>query len=164
VLTAAAKKLIVEQRLGFVATVDEDGSPNLSPKGTMLVIDDATIAFADIRSPRTRLNVSRDGRMEVNFVDPFARKGFRLKGLATYVALGAPGFDALLNEFEETWPSLLPRIGGIVILRVERLLPVTTPPYDTGTTEDELRAYWTQHYRALQPGGDFVQPGKGWTA
>jgi hypothetical protein len=32
------------------------------------------------------------------------------------------------------------RIRGIVIVVVERALPVTSPSYDLGLTEDELRA------------------------
>ena len=37
ILTDDMKRLIREQRLGFYATVCEDGSPNLSPKGTTYV-------------------------------------------------------------------------------------------------------------------------------
>jgi hypothetical protein len=37
--------------LGFDATVCEDGSPNLSPKGTTYVWDDDHLFFADVRSP-----------------------------------------------------------------------------------------------------------------
>jgi len=42
--------VVTEQRLGFVATVCPDGTPNLSPKGTTAVWDDDHIVFADIRS------------------------------------------------------------------------------------------------------------------
>ena len=34
ILTEDMKRLVREQGLGFYATVCEDGSPNLSPKGT----------------------------------------------------------------------------------------------------------------------------------
>ena len=34
-----------KQRLGFVATVSDDGQPNVSPKGTFVVIDNQTLAF-----------------------------------------------------------------------------------------------------------------------
>ena len=34
ILTGDMKRVVGEQRLGFYATVCEDGSPNLSPKGT----------------------------------------------------------------------------------------------------------------------------------
>jgi uncharacterized protein len=115
-------------------------------------------------SPRTKANIRRDGRIEINFVDPFARKGYRFKGVGFYRLPEDADFPALHAVFAEIWPGLVPRIAGIIEVIVERALPVTTPPYDTGTTEDELRAYWTQHFRTLQPGGDFMAPGQGWKA
>ncbi len=53
ILTEDMKRVVSEQRLGFVATVCPDGTPNLSPKGTTAVWDDDHIVFADIRSPAT---------------------------------------------------------------------------------------------------------------
>ena len=35
-LTPDMKRIIEEQRLGFVATADLDGTPNMSPKSSML--------------------------------------------------------------------------------------------------------------------------------
>ena len=70
-LTADMKRVIREQRLGFVATVNPDGTPNVSPKATFVVIDDATIGFGDIRSPGTLRNLKSNPAIEVNFVDPF---------------------------------------------------------------------------------------------
>jgi predicted pyridoxine 5'-phosphate oxidase superfamily flavin-nucleotide-binding protein len=52
-LSPDMKRIIEQQRLGFVATAAPDGTPNLSPKGTFVVLDDATIAFGEIRSPGT---------------------------------------------------------------------------------------------------------------
>src|SRR5437660_758149 len=40
VLTDAMKPVVEQQRLGFVASVCADGTPNLSPKGTLSVLDD----------------------------------------------------------------------------------------------------------------------------
>jgi hypothetical protein len=57
VLTADMKRIIQEQRLGFVATIDPDGAPALSPKGTFVVLGDDTIAFGEIRSPGTLRNL-----------------------------------------------------------------------------------------------------------
>jgi len=39
-LTADMKRVVVERRLAFVATVCPDGTPNLSPKGTISVWDE----------------------------------------------------------------------------------------------------------------------------
>ena len=47
-LTPDMKRIIEEQRLGFVATASLDGTPNVSPKGTFAVLDDQTIAFGEI--------------------------------------------------------------------------------------------------------------------
>ena len=80
VLTDDMKRVIGEQRLAFFATVCEDGSPNLSPKGSTYVLDDDRLFFADVRSPQTVANIRRGSRVEVNVVDPFVRKGYRFKG------------------------------------------------------------------------------------
>jgi len=53
ILTTAMKRMLDEQRLGFVATVCPDGTPNLSPKGTTIAWGDNQLAFADIHSPGT---------------------------------------------------------------------------------------------------------------
>ena len=66
ILTEDMKRVVREQRLGFYATVCEDGSPNLSPKGTTHVLDDDHLFFADIRSPQTVANIRRGSLVEVN--------------------------------------------------------------------------------------------------
>ena len=108
-LTADMKRIIEEQRLGFVATAGADGTPNVSPKGTFIVLDDSTIAFGEIRSPGTLRNLNSNPRIEVNFVDPFVRKGYRFAGTAEVVERGAPGFGALLSLSRENATS--PRSG-----------------------------------------------------
>src|SRR4051794_3378464 len=80
ILTEDMQRLVRDQRLGFYATVCEDGSPNLSPKGSTYVLDDDHLLFADIRSPRTVANIRRGSLVEVNVVDPLARRGYRFKG------------------------------------------------------------------------------------
>ena len=97
-LTPDMKRIIEEQRLGFVATASLDGTPNVSPKGTFAVLDDQTIAFGEIRSPGTIRNLKANPRIEVNFVDAFVRKGYRFAGMATVVERGEPAFDTLLPK------------------------------------------------------------------
>jgi hypothetical protein len=150
ILTDDMKRVISEQRLGFVATVDADGTPNLSPKGTMTVLDDDTILFSNLRSPQTRRNLEANPAVEINFVDPIARKGYRFKGTATYVPRGEDGFDELLLHFEH-WGDLTPNMKGIFKVSVSRALPIASPAYDVGATETELRRHWMAHYVALQP-------------
>lgn len=80
-LTEDMKRVLNEQRLGFIASVCPDGTPNLSPKGTTTVWDDEHIIFADICSPGTVANVQQRPIVEINVVDPVARKGYRFKAL-----------------------------------------------------------------------------------
>ncbi len=150
ILSDDMKRVITEQRLGFVATVDPDGTPNLSPKGTMVVLDDSHILFGDLRSPGTIANLRANPAVEVNFVDPFARTGYRFKGVADYVAREDPGFGDLFPLFAH-WGALAEGLKGIVRIKVERALPLSSPAYDYGATEAELRAQWGQHFEAIRP-------------
>jgi uncharacterized protein len=155
-LTPSMQQLIAEQRLGFVATVDADGGPNLSPKGTFVVLDPQRLAFADIRSPNTRRNLERNPRVDISFVDPFARRGVRLKGTARVVLPDAADYATLKARVAGTWQALADRVVAVVVIDVLSAKALTTPAYDVGSTEAELRAHWTRHFRSLQPGGSFV--------
>lgn len=149
ILTEDMKRVIAEQKLGFVATVSRDGKPNLSPKGTMLVLDDEHIMFGEIRSPATIANVVNNPAMEINFVDPFNRKGYRFKGVAKVVSNTSPEFASLLEHFAHFQAK--DRIRAIVVLKVERAVVLTSPAYDTGSTESELRQSWRTYFDSIQP-------------
>jgi hypothetical protein len=95
-ITAEMRRIMEEQRLGFAATICEDGTPNLSPKGTLTVLDDDHLMFADLASPQTVKNLRTNPAIEVNVVDPVIRKGFRFKGRGIVVDRGAR-FDELLE-------------------------------------------------------------------
>jgi uncharacterized protein len=153
-LTPDMKRIIEEQRLGFVATAAADGTPNVSPKGTFVVLDDETIGFGEIRSPGTVRNLRANPRVEVNFVDPFLRKGYRFAGTASVVERGTDAFDALHGHFRG---PLAPRMRAIVSISVTRALPLTSPVYDGGATEPEVRRAWTARFRKLQPNERFEE-------
>lgn len=137
ILTADMRRVVEEQRLGFVATVCPDGTPNLSPKGTVAVWDGDHLVFADIRSPGTIRNLRHNPAIEVNVVDPIARKGYRFKGTAEVHAAGAV-FEEVVAFFRRRG-SRNP-IRAVVVVGVTRALPLTSPAYDLGLTEDEVRA------------------------
>lgn len=154
-LTPDMARLIREQKLGFVATTNADGTPNLSPKGTFVVVDDATIAFAEIRSPGTLRNLEANGAVEVNFVDVFTRRGCRVRGNARIVRRAQADFAAWLAHFQEH-PTLQPRARAVVVIAVTRAQPLVSPAYDDGSDEDALRRAWTARFRSLQPRGEFA--------
>jgi uncharacterized protein len=131
---------VVGLDLGFIATVCPDGTPNLSPKGTTAVWDDDHLIFADLRSPGTVDNLRSNASIEINVVDVLVRKGYRFKGTAT-VHTDGDVFERGVRFYEARGTEKArQRIRGIVIVTVERALAVTSPAYDLGATEDELRA------------------------
>jgi uncharacterized protein len=147
ILTDDMQHLVHAMRLGYTATVCPDGTPNLSPKGTIHVWDADHLAFADIRSPGTLGNLRQNPAIEINVVDPFARQGFRFKGTATVHTSGDARFAELLNFFRERGTTS--PVRAIVLVRVLRALPVTSPAYDGGATEAELRDRWSAYYASL---------------
>ena len=80
-ITADMEAIVKQAILSFVATVNEDGTPNLSPKASLMVTN-GVLYFADIASPRTILNLKRNPAIEINVVDIFHRRGYRFAGRA----------------------------------------------------------------------------------
>jgi len=149
-LHVAARQLIARFPLGFVATVDAEGLPCVSPKGTFLVLDDGTLGFGNIRSPGTVANLRANPACEVNFIDPFLRKGLRVRGTARIVGSGEAGFDRI-SGWRAVWGDLADRITDLVLIEVAAVKPLSTPPYDDGVTEDEMLALYKAKYAEIYP-------------
>ena len=159
ILTEDMKLVVSEQRLGFVATVCPDGTPNLSPKGTTAVWDDDHIVFADIRSPATVSNLRRNPSTEINVVDPMVRKGYRFKGVASVVTEGAL-YERIL-EFYRTQRNLdegRTRIRSFVLVKINEAMPLISPAYDQGLTEEQVRDKMQHYFDSLQRKNSTTQP------
>ena len=146
ILNEDMQRVVHEQRLGFIATVCPDGTPNLSPKGTTTVWDSEHLVFADICSPGTVENLKANPAIEINVVDPVVRKGYRFKGKATVLTKGEL-FDQILRFYRERKTSS--PIHSIVLVKVERALPLISPAYDQGRSETEVREQWKQYFHDL---------------
>ena len=131
------------QKLGYVATVSKDGTPNLSPKGTIAVIDESTFVFADIRSPQTIENLKENSSIEINVVDAFQRIGYRFKGSGKIISEGQE-FDKILDYYANA--GIKSKINAIVVIDVQSMSEVTSPSYDLGATKDELVDKWKKYY------------------
>ena len=150
ILTSDMKRVVEEQRLGFVATVCPDGTPNLSPKGTTAVWDDDHLVFANIRSPGTLANLRQNAAVEVNVVDPFVRKCYRFKGVAAVLESGAL-YDKAIAFYKERG-SRVSAFREIVMVRVQSAQPIDSPAYDFGLTEDEVRGRWERYFETVRAG------------
>jgi predicted pyridoxine 5'-phosphate oxidase superfamily flavin-nucleotide-binding protein len=148
-LSPDMQRVVLEQRLGFVATVTRDGRPNLSPKGTTTVWDDHRLMFVDIVSPGTVENLVTNPYVEVNVVDPIVRKGYRFKGTAVAYTSGDM-FDqglAILRERGST--TKRERIRSIVVIDVTDAAPLVSPAYDDGASEEDVSERWIRHHTEL---------------
>ena len=148
ILTDDMQRVVLEQRLGLAATVSPDGTPNLSPKGTT-VLEDEHLLFADIASPQTARNLQTTPAIEINVVDPLVRKGYRFKGTATVHTEGEVLERALALYVSLGLSDYRDRIRGVVLVKVEQALPLTSPIYDLGFTEEEVRKQYAAHFRRL---------------
>ncbi len=157
VLTDEMKQLVRAQRLGFVATVAADGSPNVSPKGSLTVLDDDNLVFADVDSPHTLQNLTMNRRVEVNVVDPFVRKGYRFRGTAEILRSGVTYWKVLeMYRAEGSDPR---RIRSVVVVFVEKATPLVSPIYTTHVDEESVRAVWEEyHSKRKQLVVDLVPP------
>jgi uncharacterized protein len=150
-ITPEMRRIVEEQRLGFAATICEDGTANLSPKGTVTVLDDDRLMFADLASPQTVKNLRTNPAIEINVVDPVIRKGFRFKGRGIVVDRGER-FDELLEPFTSGPRAVrdaTARIRHIVVIEVERALPLVSPAYDEDVSEEEVSARWERYFHEL---------------
>jgi len=150
ILTEDMKRLVTEQRLGFVATVCPDGTPNLSPKGTTAIWDDDHIVFADIRSPATVSNLRRNPSTEINVVDPMLRKGYRFKGVASVLTEGVL-FEQIVDFYRAKRNLEGGLIRSVVLVKIDEAMPLISPAYDQGQSEEQVREKWQRYLDSLQP-------------
>ena len=137
------KNFVNSQKLGYVATVSKDGTPNLSPKGTIIVMSESTLAFANIRSPQTIQNLQDNPSVEINVVDPLQRLGYRFKGEGKIINEGLE-FDKILDYYINA--GIKSKINSVVVVDVRSMSEVTSPSYDLGATKDELVSKWKKYY------------------
>jgi predicted pyridoxine 5'-phosphate oxidase superfamily flavin-nucleotide-binding protein len=148
VLTDDMKRVVREQSLAFVATVCPDGSPNVSPKGTITVWDDDHLIFADIASPNTMANLAHNAAVEINVVDPLVRKGYRFKGHASVLTDG-PELEEALQFLVRERGTDASRIRAVAIVKVERAAALISPSYMGGATEQEVVERFTRRFEQI---------------
>ena len=148
-LTDTVQRFVREQRLGYVATVSPEGAPNVSPKGSLTVLDENNLVFADVESPHTVANLEKNPQTEVNVVDPFLRKGYRFRGTATVLHTGVSFWKVL--EMYRAEGADVRRIRAVVIIEVSKVLPLISPVYLVGRVEEEnIRVRWEEYYRTAR--------------
>jgi len=138
-ISSQIKNFLDIQKLGYVATVSSDGKPNISPKGTIIAWSDNLLAFANIRSPDTVMNLQHNPFVEINVIDPLSRKGYLFTGTAKIIK-NTPLYVEILNHYRTN--GIKSPINSIVIVDISSVSEVTSPLYDLGQTEEEIKLKW----------------------
>jgi uncharacterized protein len=114
--------------LCWLATVDVDGQPNVSPKEIWAIAGDEHVVVAHIASPVSARNIGQQPQVCLSFVEVFVQKGFKLKGTAHEVCPNDPAFDR--------WAApLLAKVGqrfviqSVLVIRVTSVAPIVAPSY-----------------------------------
>ena len=142
-ITPEIKEFLERQKLGFVATVSEDGTPNISPKGTIIGWTSELLAFANIRSPDTVNNLKNNPNVEINVIDSLLRKGYLFQGTSRILNDGQI-YDEILEYYKNH--GIKSVIYEIILVNVSSVTVVTSPLYDMGISEQEIKLKWKKYF------------------
>jgi predicted pyridoxine 5'-phosphate oxidase superfamily flavin-nucleotide-binding protein len=144
--------------LCWLATVDAEGQPNVSPKEVWTIADEQHVVVAHIASPISARNIAQHPQVCLSFVDVFVQKGFKLIGRAREVRAADPEFSA--------WAApLLAMVGqrftihSVLVIQVQSVAAILAPSYrfyPDETTEasqvaSAMRAYNVQAVEKDKP-------------
>tara|TARA_B100001540_G_C15361891_1_gene441642 strand:- start:96 stop:542 length:447 start_codon:yes stop_codon:yes gene_type:complete len=146
VISSEIKSFLNSQKLGYVATVSPDGKPNISPKGTIISWNSDLLVFANIRSPDTMSNLKTNSSMEINVIDPLSRKGYLFIGTGKIIK-DSPLFDEILTYYRNS--GIQSPINSVVLVTVSSVSEVTSPLYDLGKSESEIKLRWKKYFNDL---------------
>ncbi len=140
--------------LCWLATVDADGQPSVSPKEIYAIFDDSHIVIANIASPKSAKNIEASNKVCVTFVDVLVQKGFKVYGTAWNVRPETPGFEVWVAPLRTMAGPRFP-IHSVFVVQVCAVEPVVAPSYrlypDVTTEQSQIAS-------ALQTYG--VAPGR----
>ncbi|MGP4750721.1 pyridoxamine 5'-phosphate oxidase family protein [Agrobacterium pusense] len=114
--------------LCWLATVDEDGTPSVTPKEIFASYNEDHLVIADIASSHSVSNVIARPKVCVSFVDVFRQRGFKLTGQARIVAPGDADFNAFGNDLLRLAGTDFP-IRNIIAVKIESVSRIWAPSY-----------------------------------
>jgi predicted pyridoxine 5'-phosphate oxidase superfamily flavin-nucleotide-binding protein len=113
-------------KMAWVATAASDGMPNTTPKGSVRVIDDEHVIFADLFSRKTRENLRANPKVAVTVADMTTYKGYQIKGSAEILESGLLS-ERMAEEIKKA-PMKLPPLQYVVQITVEAVYDQSVGP------------------------------------
>ena len=99
ILTEAMQKMVSSGRC-MLATAGKDGRSNIGPKGSVVVLDDCTLAYGELTGKQSYQNVIENPRVAIAVVDFEKFTGYRFSGMAELETSGEL-FDKFARRFAE---------------------------------------------------------------
>jgi predicted pyridoxine 5'-phosphate oxidase superfamily flavin-nucleotide-binding protein len=142
--------------LCWLATVDAEGQPNVSPKEVWAIADEQHLVVAHIASPISARNIAQHPQVCLSFVDVFVQKGFKLLGTAREVR-------ADNAEFAIWAKPLLAIVGqrftiqSVLVVHVKSVSAIVAPSYrfypdDTTEASQVALAMRTYNIQSVEKG------------
>jgi predicted pyridoxine 5'-phosphate oxidase superfamily flavin-nucleotide-binding protein len=148
ILNTDIKEMAERSVLCWLATSDESGQPNVSPKEVFSVVDDEHIVVANIASPGSAKNIYNNERVCLSFIDVFTQKGFKVYGVASDVKSSEAEYFRWIEPLRMMVGDRFP-IHSIFVVRATAVEPIMAPSYrlyprettEASQTQSALRTY-----------------------
>ena len=142
-LTDAIKENLQNCVLIWLASISQDGTPNVSPKEVFVSVGNDTLLVANIASPVSVRNLKNNPNVCVSFVDVFAQHGYKLNGTARVFEPTDHEFTTLVPPLEKIANGLF-QVQSLIEIKITRAARIVAPRYkffaDTTETAQVTRA------------------------
>jgi predicted pyridoxine 5'-phosphate oxidase superfamily flavin-nucleotide-binding protein len=128
VLTDAVRQAARSSVLCWLATVDAQGQPNVSPKEVWAIADDQHVVVANIASPVSVRNIAHQPRVCLSFVDVLVQKGFKLQGTARELLPTHADYAGWAAPVLAMAGDRIP-VRSVLLIVVQSVQPIVAPSY-----------------------------------
>ncbi|BEV70971.1 MULTISPECIES: pyridoxamine 5'-phosphate oxidase family protein [unclassified Paludibacterium] len=139
----AFRTLVEQTRLCWLASVDVQGRPMVSPKAVFAPYGEADLVIANIASAQTVNNVRHNQQASVSLLDQSGLSGLRLQGRAQLVGPEDARFAdvrrPLLARTAGQWP-----IDSVILLQVSEVAPLVSQPEGTVGADGQTHPLWLE--------------------
>lgn len=151
VLNEHHQKLIEKSVLCWVATVSEEGQPNVSPKEVFELYENDRLVFAVIASPKTLKNIKRHPKVGVSCLDIWTQKGVQMNGIAEIIGPNHRDFEQLEKLLNKKNKGVF-KFRNIISIKITKAKTLLAPSYQfLETTEKNQIIISEQTYGKHKP-------------
>jgi uncharacterized protein len=150
------KELALKSILCWLATVDREGLPNVSPK-EMWTYYEGKILIANIASPNSVQNIRINPKVCLSFLEVFVQKGFKVKGVAAIIESSSEVFNQYTSILQNLYGTRIP-FSQIIEIEIKQVKSIVAPSYimfsETTTEEGQIKSAY-EAYQAIALKYDF---------